>query len=552
MVFRNLFRFPNRRLLLPQRQDSNTRAAERKLRAGSWSISSEESDANPPMPYRTSDAEDSCLKNQGQAAEAEADPVTAAAPPQGVVEAVSPPGCHDPEKAAPAPNNSNNNTTASTPVSPRRSADNDDVEAPTLVAGDGAVLTQQETNFDFPEGGLQAWLVVFGSFCAMLSVFGLINTAAVFESYLSTNQLSEYKSDQIGWIFSLYLFMVFFVGIQVGPIFDRYGPRIVVAIGGVLIAGSLLLFSVCKEYYQIMLAYSVMGGLGGALLNSPAYAAIAHFFDARRGLATGLAATAGSIGGVVFPILLQRLLPRLGFGWTTRILGFILLALAVPANLFIRSRLPPKDTIASVWPDLTMFRDLKFTFSAVGIFFMEWGLFVPLTFIVSYSARYRADPTESYTLLSMLNAGSALGRFLPGFFADKIGRFNVILLTISMCVATVFGLWMPAGDSEPMLIAFAVLFGFASGSNLSLTPVCLGQLCDPRDYGRFISTALMVASFGTLSSLPIAGAILEAGDHGDAGWNALIAFAGLSYVLALACYMAARVMAVGWSVKKVF
>lgn len=306
------------------------------------------------------------------------------------------------------------------------------------------------------------------------------------------------------------------------------------------------------EYYQIMLAYSVMGGLGGAMLNSPAYAAIAHFFDARRGFATGLAATAGSVGGVVFPILLQRLLPVLGFGWTTRILGFILLALAVPANLFIRSRLPPKDTIASVWPDLTMFRDLKFTFSAIGIFFMEWGLFVPLTFIVSYSARYREDPTESYTLLSMLNAGSALGRFLPGFFADKIGRFNVILLTISMCVASVFGLWLPAGDSEPMLIAFAVLFGFASGSNLGLTPVCLGQLCDPRDYGRFISTALMVASFGTLSSLPIAGAILEAGHHGDAGWNALIAFAGLSYVLALACYAAARVMAVGWSVKKVF
>ncbi|ROT36548.1 riboflavin transporter MCH5 [Sodiomyces alkalinus F11] len=416
-------------------------------------------------------------------------------------------------------------------------------------------LARVETNLDFPEGGLAAWLVVFGSFCAMLSVFGLINTAAVFESYFSTNQLADYSSSEIGWIFSLYLFIVFFVGIQVGPIFDKHGPRIVVPLGGLLISASLLMLGVCEEYYQIILSYAVVGGLGGALLNSPAYGAIAHFFDAKRGFATGIAATAGSIGGIVFPILLQRLLPTLGFGWTTRILGLILLGLALPATLFIRTRLPPRDTALvrrSVWPDLTMFRDLKFTLSAVGIFFMEWGLFVPLTYIVSYAARFEEDATDSYTLLSLLNAGSVLGRFLPGFLADKVGRFNVILASIALCVATVLGLWLPAGDSRAMLMAFAVLFGFASGSNLGLTPVCLGQLCDPRDYGRFLSTALMVASFGTLSSLPIAGAILEAGDHSDVGWMALIVFAGLSYLLALGCFLAARVLAVGWGVKKVF
>lgn len=114
-------------------------------------------------------------------------------------------------------------------------------------------LTRDDENLDFPEGGLQAWLVVFGSFCAMLSVFGIINTAAVFESYFSTNQLSEYSASQIGWIFGLYLFIVFFVGIQVGPIFDKHGPRIVVALGGVLIAASLLILSVCEGERPIFL-----------------------------------------------------------------------------------------------------------------------------------------------------------------------------------------------------------------------------------------------------------------------------------------------------------
>lgn len=299
------------------------------------------------------------------------------------------------------------------------------------------------------------------------------------------------------------------------------------------------------EYYQILLAYSILGGLGGALLNSPSYGAIAHFFDSRRGFATGIAATAGSIGGIVYPILLQNLFPTLGFGPTARILGFILLGLTVPATLFIRSRLPKKEGPVSIWPDFTVFSNPKFTLSAIGIFFMEWGLFVPITYIISYAATLPGSNVHSYTILSILNAGSAVGRFLPGLAADKYGRFNIILITIALCFISVFGLWLPSGDSQSMLLAFVAIFGFASGSNLGLVPVCLGQLCDAREYGRYLSTAMMMASFGTLSSLPIAGAILES-KKGGRNWEGLIIFSGASYVLAFICYAAVRVLAVGW------
>ncbi|ERS98389.1 hypothetical protein HMPREF1624_05173 [Sporothrix schenckii ATCC 58251] len=461
----------------------------------------------------------------------------------------------------------------------------------------------------FPEGGVQAWLVVAGSFCAMLSVFGIINTAAVFESWFSTHQLADYTASEIGWVFSLYLFIVFFIGIQVGPVFDRYGPRYLVAFGSVLVVASTMLLGLCEEYYQILLCYSVLGGLGGALLNTPAYACIAHFFNVRRGLATGVASTAGGIGGIVFPILLQQLLPRVGFAWSTRILGFILLGLSVPANLWLRTRLPlpgvndcePEDgaapeaipdvsvvdasaandgtatsvrtgvsgrsglsrvtstatrasrrhTVPSVWPDLTIFRDRSYAAATLGIFFMEWGIFVPLTFIVSYGTAHRENTDQAYALLAFLNAGSVLGRFVPGLLADKFGRFNIIIVTIGLSSAVVLGLWLPAANSRATLITFAVLFGFASGSNLGLIAVCLGQLCDPSQYGRFYSTAMMVASFGTLSSVPIGGAILGDGVS-DNRWMALIIFSGVSYMVALVCYMTARILAVGWSPKAKF
>ncbi|KAK7966302.1 uncharacterized protein PG986_000579 [Apiospora aurea] len=403
----------------------------------------------------------------------------------------------------------------------------------------------------FPEGGLKAWSVVFGSFCAMLSVFGIINSAAVFESYFTQHQLKGYDPSTIGWIFSVYLFIVFFAGMQAGPIFDRHGPRALVAAGSMLTVASQMLLGLCTSYYQIMLTYAVLAGIGGALLNVPAYGAIAHFFKARRGFATGIAATAGSVGGIAFPLLMQGLLPKVGFAWTTRIIGFILLGLSIPANVLIHTRLPPSDKVVSVLPDFTIFRDPKFTLSCAGIWFMEWGIFIPLTFIVSYAADYGHEANSSYTLLALLNVGSFFGRFVPGFFADRIGRFNVIVMTIALCVITILAFWLPARDSWPLLIVFVLTFGFASGSNLGLYPVCLGQLCDSRSYGRFFSTALMVASFGTLTSLPIGGALRDLGST-ETGWKAVIIFSALSYTIAMSCYFGARVLAVGWGLKKIF
>lgn len=293
----------------------------------------------------------------------------------------------------------------------------------------------------------------------------------------------------------------------------------------------------------------------------PAYGCIAHHFRARRGLATGVAATSGSVGGVAFPLLLQALLPKLGFAWSTRIVGFMLLGLAVPANLLLRGRLPRSTRAASVMPDWSVFRDLRFSLCCAGTFFMEYGIFIPLTFIVTYAAEHgRHDATDAYTLLALLNAGSFLGRLLPGLLADRAGRFNVIVLTNALCVVTVLTLWLPtaalpanSGSGAALLTAFAVLFGFASGSNLGLYPVCIGQLCDSRDYGRFYSTALMTASFGTLTSVPIGGALLGlAGAGREQAWTALILFSALSYVIAMSCFAAARVLAVSWRVKEVF
>ncbi len=175
-------------------------------------------------------------------------------------------------------------------------------------------------------------------------------------------------------------------------------------------------------------------------------------------------------------------------------MGFITLFLLIIANVLIRSRLKPRKG-ASVLPDFTIFKDVTFALTTSGVFFTEWGLFVPLTYISSYALARGLPMAFSYQLVAILNAGSFFGRWLPNYVADRLGRFNTMIVMVALCLLMTLALWLPAGKSIAMIVIYAVIFGFASGSNISLTPVCVGQLCDTHEYGRYYATCYTIVSF---------------------------------------------------------
>jgi MFS family permease len=231
-------------------------------------------------------------------------------------------------------------------------------------------------------------------------------------------------------------------------------------------------------------------------------------------------------------------------------MGFIALFLVTVCNIFVRSRLPHSNLkLAEALPDFRIFRDPVFTLTTFGVFLIEWGLFAPLAFITSYSLSYGVDSALSYQILAILNAGSFFGRWVPGFVADSLGRFNTMVITIAMCLVTTFAFWLPAGGSVALIIVYAVLFGFASGTNISLTPVCVGQLCKTENYGRYYATCYTIVSFGTLTGIPIAGQILTVN---GGRYYGLIIFTGMCYAGGLACFTAARVIGAGWKLKTIY
>ncbi|KAL9000244.1 MAG: hypothetical protein Q9169_001146 [Polycauliona sp. 2 TL-2023] len=408
--------------------------------------------------------------------------------------------------------------------------------------------TEPHAETTFPEGGLRAWLVVVGSFCGMLASFGLMNTIGTFQAYLTTHQLANKSPSAVGWIFSIYVFLAFGCGLQIGPIFDRQGSRWLVLAGTVCMVVGMIGVSQSTQFWHFILTFSILGGVGTSLIFTPAVGAIAHFFSRRRGAATGLAATGGSFGGIIFPLALENLFPKVGFAWSVRLLALIFLVLLIVANIFIRTRLPPRAD-CTMWPDFRIFGDVPFALTTAGVFFIEWGLFVPLSFISSYALANGVNPTFSYQLLAVLNAGSVFGRAVPGFVADRLGRFNTMIVAVGLCLVSTLGIWLNVGGSAAGLCVFGVLFGFASGSNISLTPVCVGQLCEPEEFGRWYGTMYTIVSIGCLTGIPIAGEILNR-NQGDY-WG-LIVFTGLAYAAGLICFMAARIMKVGWKITAVY
>ncbi|PVH74142.1 MFS general substrate transporter [Cadophora sp. DSE1049] len=417
----------------------------------------------------------------------------------------------------------------------------------TIPSSERSIDKSSVEDGQFPEGG-SAWFVVFGSWCALFASLGIMNTMGAFEEYISTHQLKEYDVSSVGWIFSLYAFLTFGIGLFVGPLFDKYGARWLILSGSLLVVLSMDSIGYCEEFWHFIIAFSVLGGVGSALVFSPSITVIGHYFSRRRGIATGIATSGGAVGGILFPFILQLLIPRIGFVWATKVIALISVVLCGFSNVFIKGRITLRRS-TSARPDIRILANPTFAITVLGVFLLEFALFVPLTYINSYCISEGFSSSFYSLVLPILNVGSLFGRLLPGYLADKYGRFNVATVAIILTTISVLGVWLPFGGTKPGIVVFALLFGLGSGSNISLTPVCIGQLCSIQNYGRYYSTCFSIVSLGCLSGVPIAGKIL---DISGGNFNGLIIFVGCCYAGGLLAFCCARVLAVGQGLRQKF
>ena len=132
------------------------------------------------------------------------------------------------------------------------------------------------------------------------------------------------------------------------------------------------------------------------------------------------------MAGIVFPVAMRRLFTSVGFGWAIRVVGFIWLGSLVVANLLIRPRLKPRKSLTGKVIDLSALKDTRFLLLGMGIFFSDWALFGPITFLTSFALAQGIDPNLAYYIIAILNVGSCIGRVVPGILADRIGPYVLV------------------------------------------------------------------------------------------------------------------------------
>ncbi|RMZ78955.1 hypothetical protein DV737_g3723, partial [Chaetothyriales sp. CBS 132003] len=286
------------------------------------------------------------------------------------------------------------------------------------------------------------------------------------------------------------------------------------AVGSVGIVFGYMMVSLCREYYQFMLAQGVCAGLSSGLLYVPALAFVSTSFPPKtRPIAIGFTTTGASTGGIVFPLIFRNLLPRIGFGWTVRTMAFIQLGLAIIALSILASapvvRNKPRRLL-----DWTAFKEVPFLFLFLMFFCHFLSFFIPIFFIPSFSFAYLSpNPSLGSNLLVLANAGTFVGRLLPALAAQHIGAMNVVFIT-TLIVSVITFCWIAVTSTAGMIV-WCLMWGIFSGTFSTIDPVVVTHplLCGGEGLtGTRLGMAWVAAGLGVLVGTPIAGALGEKGD----------------------------------------
>lgn len=333
-------------------------------------------------------------------------------------------------------------------------------------------------------------------------------------------------------------FVLFLVGVIVGPIFDKGFLHSLIAFGTFMVVFGLMMTSLSTQYYQLFLAHGITVGIGCAFLFLPSIAIVATYFTSRRALATGITASGGSIGAVVYPIMFHKLISRVGFGWTTRIIGFVALAGLSISLLVLRRRLPPPTKSRSLL-DLAALKEPPFLVFSFGLFFCFVGLYFPFFYLQSYFTSYlHNDNSLAFYIFAVLNATSVLGRITPGLVADRIGGLNT-LVPISLLATILAFVWIAVRNVGGAVV-FTCLYGYSSGAIVSLPPSILTRMSPNLGVvGTRLGMIFMFAGCGFLIGTPIASLLLDL-EQGSF-WKAQL-FSGMFVAAGTMCFIALRVM----------
>ncbi|KAJ7646487.1 major facilitator superfamily domain-containing protein [Roridomyces roridus] len=363
-------------------------------------------------------------------------------------------------------------------------------------------------NDEFPvkDGGLKAWCTLIGGTLIFASTIGYINAFGVYQDHYTRGGLS---ASSVSWLGSTQLFLLVSLGLPAGKLVDMGYFRHTICAGSIIYIGSLLAVSFTDQtkYYQIFLSQGLGMGLGSGLLYVPAMAVQARHWKKRRPMAVGVVLVGAAIGGLIFPIVINRLLTRSSFANAVRASLYIVIGMLGTANAIMTcpetARQPESDSSIKI-----IAKDSAYWFMAFGALLILSGVFFPYFYLQLYAILHQVDSNLAFYSLAVMNAASIPGRIGPNLLAAKFGVLNVLTTFSALCGLLVFALFGVTNAGG--MFAFAAVYGFCSGAWLSLITLAFATTARHQsEIGIRLGVGYFIAAFGGLVGSPIDGALLD-------------------------------------------
>ncbi len=322
--------------------------------------------------------------------------------------------------------------------------------------------------------GFLIWMVGWGTFTPAFSVF---LKPLILEFGWSRADAS------IAYSFSFIVFAT--LGIMIGWLTDKFGPRIIVIIFGSFLGICYLLMSTINALWQFQLNFAIIGGIGASSLNIPIMVTISRWFIKKRGFMIGIVQAGNGVGGFIFPLISGWLIINYGWRSAYEILGIITLAGIIAGGCLLRrdhkemNELPDGEILYQhdKKRESSSFKEINIPFRkafSTRQFWMIAGLyfifgFCRTTFLAHIAAHVQDlgfSLKDGANILACTTGASMFGRVGMGRIADKIGNRKAFMISFAFTAVSLFlgliakNLWI--------LYLFSILFGFGWGNQAVL------------------------------------------------------------------------------------
>jgi MFS family permease len=371
------------------------------------------------------------------------------------------------------------------------------------VKAPGKRMSSKIARFDY------GWVVVAAGALMTCIGFGTMLSLAVFLAPIS---------EAMGWsragVSAAATLDFLFMGIAAfawGALSDRYGTRIVVLAGTLLLGLGLVTASQAQELWQFQLYFGVLIGIAVGSFYAPMMALASAWIDKRRSLAVALVSAGMGVAPVTVAPSASMLMSAYDWRTAMLVIGIAAWALLIPACFLVRPAPAAGGAGASAdsaereWTAAQALRTPQFITLALAHFACCAAHSGPIFHMVSYAMICGIAPLTAVTVYSVAGFSGLGGRLLLGALADRIGAKPVLvggLFVQALCIATYLAVFR-LGE----FYALSVVFGLAYGGVMPLYAVLVREFFGARIMGTVFGAVSAFASLG-MALGPWAGGIV--------------------------------------------